>query len=424
MTRVELPQIPARQLAQWTIGVVVVAASFYLLIRFRQVVLLLLAAIILSTAVRPAARWLAGRGIPRPVAIAGIFIVAGLLVGVLAWFTVPVLTEQSAAIAPSLSEGYQGLRAYLERLPNILVRRLMLVLPEDLPMLGAAGVPAAPAAVETPVPAEGDVLAGALEQGSRLFSSLLQIAVIFMLSFAWTLEGERFKQAGLLLVPMSRRAEIRDLLGDIETMLGGYLLGQGLLVLIIGVMSFVAYWIIGLPHVLVLAAFAGIMEAVPYIGPFLGVLPALIVGLSISPTTALWVALSAVIIQQLENNLLVPRVMKRTIGVHPLVSVVALLGFGSLFGILGALIALPIAAVIQLLIERYMMGDEKWEVSPDQRNELSVLRYETNELVQDVRHRLRQKEGEPTADADALEDELEAIAVQLESYLATQSEAQ
>jgi predicted PurR-regulated permease PerM len=408
-------------LAQWTIGVVAVAAGFYLLIRFRQVVLLLLAAIILSTAVRPAARWLAARGIPRSVAVAGIFIGAGLLFGLLAWFTVPVLTEQGAAIVPSLAEGYEGLRAYLERLPNILVQRLMIVLPEELPVLGGGGA-ASPTVTE--VPADTDLLAGAVEQGSRLFSSLLQIAVIFMLSFAWTLEGERFKQAGLLLVPMSRRAEIRDLLADIETMLSGYLLGQGVLVLIIGVMSFIAYWIIGLPHLLVLAAFAGIMEAVPYIGPFLGVLPALVVALTISPTTALWVALAAVIIQQLENNLLVPRVMNRTIGVHPLVSVVALLGFGSLFGILGALIALPIAAVVQLLLERYRLSEERWEVSPDQRNELSVLRYETNQLVQDVRHRLREKEGEPSADADALEDELEAIAIELESYLTSQSEGQ
>lgn len=414
MTRVNVPAIPTKQLVQWTLGVAIVAAGFYLIIRFQHVVVLLLAAIILSTAVRPAARWLQRRGLSRPFSIALVFVTVGLVVALVSYFIVPVLTEQGAALWPSLNEGYQGLRDNLQRLPNILVRRLMLVLPEELSALG--GSPPTTTADEA-------VVASTLAQSSRLFSSLLQIAVIFMLSFTWTLEGERIKQSALLLVPAAKRGEIRDLLNDIETMLSGYLLGQGLLVLIIGVMSFIAYWIIGLPHMIVLAAFAGLMEAVPYIGPFLGALPAVIVGLSISPATALWVILAATIVQQLENNLLVPRVMKRTIGVHPLVSVIALLAFGSLFGILGALIALPIAAVVQLLFDRYVLNGEQLEVTPVERNELSVLRYETNELVQDVRSRLRRKEGEPTADADALEDEMEAIALQLESYLATQSEA-
>lgn len=414
MTRVNVPAIPTKQLVQWTLGVAIVAAGFYLIIRFQHVVVLLLAAIILSTAVRPAARWLQRRGLSRPFSIALVFVTVGLVVALVSYFIVPVLTEQGAALWPSLNEGYQGLRDNLQRLPNILVRRLMLVLPEELSALG--GSPPTTTADEA-------VVASTLTQSSRLFSSLLQIAVIFMLSFTWTLEGERIKQSALLLVPAAKRGEIRDLLNDIETMLSGYLLGQGLLVLIIGVMSFIAYWIIGLPHMIVLAAFAGLMEAVPYIGPFLGALPAVIVGLSISPATALWVILAATIVQQLENNLLVPRVMKRTIGVHPLVSVIALLAFGSLFGILGALIALPIAAVVQLLFDRYVLNGEQLEVTPVERNELSVLRYETNELVQDVRSRLRRKEGEPTADADALEDEMEAIALQLESYLATQSEA-
>lgn len=417
MTRISLPVIPTRQLVQWTLGVVIVAAAFYLLVRFQQVVVLLLAAVILSTAVRPAARWLQQFGLSRPFSIAAVFIAVLLVVGLVTYFIVPALTEQSAALVPSLNEGYQGLRENLQRLPNLLVRRLMAVLPEDLSSF--TRVSAAAAEVE-----DGAVVVTTVNQTRRLFSSLLQVAVIFMLSFSWTLEGERIKQSALLLVPANKRGEIRDLINDTETMLSGYLLGQGLLVLIIGVMSLVAYWIIGLPHMFVLAAFAGLMEAVPYIGPILGALPAVVVGLSISPMTALWVILAATIVQQLENNLLVPRVMNRTIGVNPLVSVVALLAFGSLFGILGALIALPIAAVVQLLFERYLINGERVEGSSEARNELGVLRHETSELIQDVRNRLRLKEGEPTSDADALEDEMEAIALQLEDYLTAQSEAQ
>jgi predicted PurR-regulated permease PerM len=104
------------------------------------------------------------------------------------------------------------------------------------------------------------------------------------------------------------------------------------------VLAFVAYSLIGLPNALLLALFAGLLEAVPVIGPFLGAVPAIIVGLSVSPVTALWVILATGIIQQLENSLLVPRVMNRTIGVRPLVTLLALLAFGSLFGIWGRLL--------------------------------------------------------------------------------------
>jgi hypothetical protein len=136
--------------------------------------------------------------------------------------------------------------------------------------------------------------------------------------------------------------------------------------------------------------------------------------------TALWVILATGIIQQLENSLLVPRVMNRTIGVRPLVTLLALLAFGSLFGILGALIALPLAAVIQLLLDRYLLDRESLEQMEPGRDRLSVLRYETNQLVQDVRNQVRHKEGVPSALSDEMEDEVEAIALDLESYLAGQ----
>lgn len=415
MSPARVPKIPYSQLVKWTLGVAIVAGGFYLLVRFNQVVLLLLAAIILSTAVRPAARWLEQRGMARPVAIALIFAVVGVLIALFVWLTVPVLSQQSAAILPSLNQGYEGLREYLQLLPNILVRRLLVVLPDTLPELSTSAAP---------IGATDDVLAGTMMQASRILNSLLQLVVIVLLTFSWTLEGERTKQAALLLVPLPKRAEIRQLVQDIETMLGSYLLGQGLLCLIIGIMSFIAYSLIGLPHALLLAIFAGLLEAVPFLGPILGALPAVVVGLSISPTTALWVMLAAAIVQQLENNLLVPRVMNKTIGVRPLVSVLALFAFGSLFGILGALIALPLVAVLQLVFERYFLDAERGQVASTDRTELSVLRYETNQLVQDVRSRLRHKEDEPSAESDELEDEMEAIAVSLEGYLAAQGNGQ
>jgi len=109
-----------------------------------------------------------------------------------------------------------------------------------------------------------------------------------------------------------------------------------------------------------------------------------------------------------ENSVLVPRMMIQAIGVRPLTTLLALLTFGSLFGILGALVALPLAAAMQLVLDRYLLAKESLELDQPGRGKFSVLRYETNHLVQDVRSQVRYKEGVPSAATDALESDSQA----------------
>ena len=415
MARVEIPDIPARQLVFWTLGATAVIGGFWLLIRFQYVIPMLLAAFILSTAVRPGVDWLEERGITKPVGVLLIFGVIGVLFALLILFSIPVLGEQGSAISESLAEGYAQLHAGLEQWPNIIVQRLLLILPDDLTAWlpeagGAANIDA-----DMPVPAvEG--------QGEQLINGLFQIIAIVILTFYWVLEGDYIKHSIFLLIPMQKRISARQMIGQMEAKVSSYLLGQGVLCLVIGGLAFIAYTLIGLPNALLLAIFAGLLEAVPIVGPFLGAVPAIVIGLSISPATALWVVLATAVIQQLENSFLVPRIMKQAIGIRPLVTLMALLAFGSLFGVLGALIALPLAAVMQLLVDRYLLAQESLELTQPGRDQLSVLRYETNQLVQDVRSQVRDKESVPSAATDALEDELEAIALDLESHLAARGE--
>ncbi|MAU01446.1 MAG: hypothetical protein CL608_30265 [Anaerolineaceae bacterium] len=412
MQRVDIPKIPARQLVWWTLGVTAVVLSGWLLIRFQEMVLLLLTAVILSTAVRPGVARLEKQGIAKPVGIVIIFALVGFLLGLLIWATVPVLVEQTSALSQSMAEGYQLLRQWLQESPNILLSRFLDILPSDLQGLMPGG--------ETAL-TEGEMnIVADNGQGEQLLIGLAQAVAVVMLTFYWTLESEFVKNAIFLLIPLPKREGVRQVVAEIETKVGGYLLGQGLLCLIVGLVAFVAYLLIGLPHALLLAVFAGLLEAVPLVGPFLGAVPAVIIGLSVSPTTALWVVVASVIIQQLENSYLVPRVMNSVIGIRPLVSLLSLLAFGSLYGVLGALIALPLAGVIQLLLDRFLLARESLVQEEAGRDQLSLLRYETNQLVQDIRNQIRHKESEPSAMADALEDEVEALALDLEGFLAAQ----
>jgi predicted PurR-regulated permease PerM len=157
---------------------------------------------------------------------------------------------------------------------------------------------------------------------------------------------------------------------------------------------------------------------VPIIGPLLGAIPAILVASSIHPTLIVWVVLATVIIQAFENSFLVPRIMRASVGVNPIVTLLALLTFSSLLGLPGALLAIPSAAVIQLLLDRFVFSPDSNENHiSDGRDYISRLRYEAQDLVLDVRKQLRRKNDPSNESNDQIEDSIEKIASQLDLIL-------
>jgi predicted PurR-regulated permease PerM len=210
-----------------------------------------------------------------------------------------------------------------------------------------------------------------------------------------------------------------------ETKVSSYIAGQGLLCLVIGIMALLAYLLIGLPNALVLALIAGVLEAVPMIGPLLGAIPAALVALSIAPDKLVWVIVATIVIQQLENSLLVPRIMRKAVGVNPFVTLLALFAFSSLFGIAGALMAIPMAAIIKLLLNRFLFHPSTMEPEVSAgRDYASRLRYEAQDLAQDLRKQARlNKTGSDliVKQIDQVMDEIETITTDLDALLAQAS---
>jgi predicted PurR-regulated permease PerM len=192
---------------------------------------------------------------------------------------------------------------------------------------------------------------------------------------------------------------------------------MGLLSLIVGGLAMIAYLIIGLPNAVILAIFAGIMEAVPVIGPALGALPAIIVALTISPGAAIAVIVVSVLIQAAENIWIFPRVMGSSLGVSPFLTLITMFIFSTLFGVIGAFIAIPVTAVAKVLVEavveyrRNQAGDEMG------RDRMGLLRYEIQELVADIRAQTRSAESTANEGLVELEDSLEMIALDLDALL-------
>lgn len=404
---------PPRRVALATLAVLAVVAAFYILFRFRLVFFSLFIAIVLSTAIEPLIARLSRLGIPRQISIIVIFMIVLALIAVLILAVAPLISEQWVTISNLVSNWYQVLQQNMMHSTSLIIRRIALQMPVFLP---TAPPPAPSAPASQPAP---DLAQQALVMGSSILRSVVVVISVLLLTALWILEGDIATRFLLLSLPQRHREPARAFLGDIEAKVGAYTRGLVLLNVIMGVLAGIAYWIVGLPNVLLLGVFAGVMEIVPLIGPALGAVPALLVAASTDPQKVIWVLVAYLIVHALESNVIVPRVMDQAVGVNPVVSLLAFIAFGSIFGFVGALLAVPLAAVIQLVLNRFVFNVSITEqVPPSGRSVISTLRYEAQDLVVDVRKQIRGKESEVTAREDRIEDAMESIAADLDSLLA------
>jgi predicted PurR-regulated permease PerM len=412
---------PPSQPYQWTfrrvmwatLVLVFVALGSLLFYRFNQVVFILFIAIVMGTVIRPAVTWLYARGVPRMAG--GIFVYLLLLI-LLTGFVLllfPLITEQSGKIAASVPTYYQSFHDWMLSNSNPLIEQLSKFLPVNLSL---------PGLTQQTGQQVLDTAAQALGYITMAAKFIFTATAVLLLAFYWMLYGPRTIRSLTLLVPKGHRASIGELISAMETKVGFYIAGQGVLCLTIGLMALAAYLLIGLPNALVLALVAGVLEAVPMIGPLLGAIPAAVIALSISPSKLVWVIVSTLVIQELENTLLVPRVMRKSVGVNPFVSLLAIFAFSSLFGIAGALMAIPIAAIIQLLLDRFVFDPAALEPEVSAgRDTASRLRYEAQDLAQGLRKQARLEKGGSdlrVKQIDQVMDEIEAITTDLDSLLA------
>lgn len=411
---------PVIQQNQWTFRRIIVATlalvgiglGFWLLYRFYQVLFILFVAIILGTIIRPIATWLNRRGLSK---VGGLVVVYILLFALLAGFLLllfPLVFDQGSAIVKGIPDYYQQLRTWVELSPNQLINSISQYLPDVIPGTGIV------------IQSDLEMLASAelaLSYLSSIFNVFFITLVTLLLSFHWTLNGQRTIESLLVLFPKNQRENHSEMIAAIESKIGYFIAGQGALCLVVGVLAIIGYTAIGLPNAFVLGIIAGAFEAVPMIGPTLGAIPAGLIAFSVSPPTLIWVIIITVIIQIAENNLLVPRIMNKAVGVNPFVSLLAIFAFSSLFGLVGALMAIPMAAIIQLVLDRFVFHPAEAEKEAvGGRDFASRLRYEAKELTKDLKRQARlTKIGGDIAviQVDKVMDEIEKITTDLDFLL-------
>ena len=198
-----------------------------------------------------------------------------------------------------------------------------------------------------PAPAPGQVVQIGLTVAETITSILTLLTVVYF----WLTEHARLQRYVLAFVPEVRRRRARDVWNAAETRLGMWVRGQLILMGAIGIGTAVAYTLLGVPAALLLGLIAALAEAIPIVGPLLGAIPAVLVAATVSPELALAVAGVYLVLQLIEGNVLVPIVMRNTIGISPFLVILSVLIGAAAGGFIGALLAVPIAAVGEVLIE-------------------------------------------------------------------------
>jgi len=332
-------QISTRTIARVFFTLVGLAVLLYLLYLIRSVLQLLLIAVFLAIALGPAVDLFARRGAPRSLAIVGVFASVGLVVFVIGLLVVPPVVDQIETLATDAPGYVEDLRE------NETIRRY-----DDRYELSERLTQQA----ERLPSRLGDAASALQAVTIGVFATLVQLIAVLTICFFLLLDGRRITEFALEQVSTDLRPRYTQVALDVYRSVGGYVAGALTIATVCGLVTYFTLLILDVPFLVPLSVLMGFLALIPLVGATLGgVIVALVTLLDDFPGDTIAWLIVAVVYQQIENNVLQPQVYKRTVDLHPLVIVTAILVGASLLGVLGALVAIPIAAAVQILLRDY-----------------------------------------------------------------------
>lgn len=315
-----------------------VVLGFWLAYIISDILIVIAFAVIISSTVDRWASLLSKSGVPRTLAVILIYIVAISFLSGIFYLVVPMFLTQAFTLMQDLPLYYNQVTRYFG-IDHTAAQSTLL---NKLQEMGVG--------LQDKLLVAGG---GALAFFRNIFSGIFSIVATFVLSFYLSLQENGVRRFLQFITPKEHEDYIADLWHRTERKLGKWLQGQIALGAIVGVIVYTGLMIMGVPYALVLALIASILELIPIAGPIIAAIPAIALGFVVSPLTGLLTLGFYFIIQQMENHIIVPNVMKKAIGLNPAVVIIALLTGAKLGGIIGMLLAVPTATVlVEVLKER------------------------------------------------------------------------
>lgn len=324
------------------IRLIIVVLAFWLIYTILDILALLIISVILVSAMEPAVDFLQTKKIPRA---AGVTLIYLLIVGIVAsfiFFLASPLVNQIQSLSKELPSYWGRFENSFLPVKEFFASNNVQIETKDI--LGNIG--------QGITSATGNIFSTTV----GVFSGVVSVIVVLSLAFYMSVEENSIAVFLVSITPEKHKRYVESISNRIKDSMGKWMLGQLLLMVIIAILDSIGLSLIGVPHALLLGIFAGIMEIVPYVGPIIGAVPGVILGFIASPVIGFASILLYVLVQQLENHVIVPQVMKKAVGLNPITVILVLLIGAKLAGVMGAILAVPVAAAVSIFVKDWKSG--------------------------------------------------------------------
>jgi len=317
------------------VKVLIIGFLIYILFLIRDILVVFFISLIFAAAIGPAVDWMQKRKIPRTLGVVFIYLALFILVGSIIYLIIPPITAQVKELsdnfpqyAEKLASGSSFLGSYQGNVVSS-VKGALDAIKENLQ----------------------DNAGSVFSTVSNVFGSIFSFFLGLVITFYMAVEDNAMKKIVRSIIPFKHQPYALNLTTRMQKKIGLWLRGQLILCFSVGVMVYIGLKILGIKYALVLALIAGITEFVPYIGPIIGAVPGVIIAFSVSPMLALIAAAFYYLVQLTENNILVPKIMQKAVGLNPIISIAVLLIGFQLAGIAGAILSIPVATAASVFIQ-------------------------------------------------------------------------
>lgn len=314
------------------IRVVIILLALFFIYLIREIVALLFVSIVLSSAFDPWVDWLQKHKIPRAVSVLMIYVILISILSLIIVMIVPPIAEQIGQLAKNLPLYYERLALGVSEITD------------------SGKQPSLPETLRTLSVSLGETTKSVFSTITDVFGGLISFIAVLVIVFYMIVEEASLKKFVQFLTPVKHQGYVADLINRMQKKMGLWMRGQLTLCLIIGIMTYIGLTILGVKYALLLALIAGILEIIPFVGPIVSAVPAIFIGFSDSLVKVLLIIALYFVIQQFENQIIVPKVMQKAVGLNPIIIIVAILIGAKLGGIVGALLAVPVAAAMGVIL--------------------------------------------------------------------------
>ncbi len=316
---------------------VLILLGVWFLYIVRDIIAVLFIAVIVTAAIEPLVNWMHKYKIPRPAGVFLIYIALFLIMGTIVYFMIPPIISQSRDL-------FQNIPSYIERVTGI--------------FRGVESFAQSHNFAFDPQSFFQNLSDSLTKSSSAIFSTTLgvltgfiSVVVVMSLTFYMSVKKDGMKGFVVAITPSKYHDYAVSATERIKVKIGKWVQGQFILMLAIFALDFLALYFLKVPYALILAILGGLLEIIPYIGPIISAVPAVILGFLISPITGFLVAAAYILIHQVEGHVIAPQVMRKAVGLNPIVVILALLVGAKIGGVLGAILSVPIVTAASVFVD-------------------------------------------------------------------------